>query len=216
MIDLLNIDCMDFMRDIPDKYFDLAICDPPYGSSIMAKNKYQRHKTTDTTYRNKSIPEPEYYKELYRVSEHQIIWGCQYQLPFMRPEGSFIVWDKKADPDLHNMSSCDIAWYSKRERIKTFDGHWCGAVKFERELTIHIHQKPIGLYAWILKNYATPGMKILDTHLGSGSSAIAAHQFGISEFIGCEIDKDYYGAAVKRFNLVTSQQSLFRADNINQ
>jgi len=195
------------MRGLPDKAFELAIVDPPYGSSIMSKNKFQRHKTTDTTYRNKTIPAPEYYAELYRVSERQIIWGCQYQLQFMKPEGCFIVWDKKADPDLHNMSAVDVAWYSKREKIRKFTGHWCGAVKFETEPTIHIHQKPVGLYRWLLKHYAKPGDKILDTHGGSMSSAIAAHDMGF-DMVLCELDKDYYEAGYKRFKEKTKQLKL--------
>lgn len=207
-IELLHIDCMDYMKGLPDKAFDLAICDPPYGSSIMAKNKFQRHGTTDTTYRNKSIPPAEYYKELYRVSKNSIIWGCQYQMEFLLPGGSFIVWDKKADPDLHNMSSCDIAWWSERKAIRTFNGHWCGAVKFENEPTIHIHQKPIGLYKWLLKNYASPGDSILDTHGGSRSLAIACHQMGF-DHVSCEIDKYYHESSVKRFNNAIMQQSLF-------
>lgn len=205
--EVFNEDNMIGMARYPDKFFDLAIVDPPYGSSIMSKNKYQRHRTTDTTYRNKSIPDPEYYTELYRVSQRQIIWGCQYQMPYMKRDGSFIVWDKKADPDIHNMSSCDIAWYSKRERIRTFRGHWCGAVKFENEPTIHIHQKPVGLYRWLLKHYAQSGDKIIDTHMGSQSSRIAAYQMGF-DYYGWEIDKDYFEAGNKRFKEQTAQLKL--------
>ena len=139
-----NEDCIEGLKRFEDGFFDLAICDPPYGNRIMSKNKFQRHKTKDTTYRNETIPSPEYYEQLYRVSKRQIIWGCQYQMPFMKPEGSFIIWDKKADPDLHNMSSCDVAWYSERKQIRKFTGHWCGAVKFENEPTIHIHQNLSG------------------------------------------------------------------------
>lgn len=201
-------DCVELMKQYKDGHFDLAIVDVPYGSSIMAKNKYQRHKTTDTTYRNKETPGQDYWNELYRVSKHQIIWGCQYLMPYLKPEGSFIVWDKKANPDLHNMSSCDIAWYSKRKQIKTFDGHWCGAVKFEKEPTIHIHQKPIGLYKWLLMNYAENGFKILDTHLGSGSSRIAAYKLGF-EFVGMEIDETYYNRQEKRFYEHYSQPDLW-------
>lgn len=195
------------MKRLPDDFFDLAICDPPYGSSIMAKNKFQRHKSTDTTYRNKEIPTAEYYEQLYRVSKHQIIWGCQYQMQFMKPKGSFIIWDKKADPDKHNMSACDVAWHSKRERIRKFTGHWCGAVKFEMEPTIHIHQKPVGLYKWLLKHYASKGMKIFDTHLGSGSSRIAAYQMGF-DFWACEIDKTYFDRQEIRFRNKISQLEL--------
>ena len=199
-----NMDCMEGMKQFPDKFFELAIVDPPYGSSIMAKNKFQRHKTNATTYRNKSIPAAEYYYELKRVSQRSIIWGCQYQMKYLNPKGSFIIWDKKADPDLHNMSACDVAWYSERKQIKKFTGHWCGAVKCETEPTIHIHQKPISLYRWLLSNYAKQGDKILDTHMGSQSSRIAAHQMGF-DYWGYEIDKDYFEAGCKRFDLVTSQ-----------
>lgn len=202
-----NEDCMDMMRRYPDKFFDLGVIDPPFGNGIMAKNKFQRHKNTDTSYRNLSIPSPEYYIELYRVCKETIIFGCQYQLPYLKFPGSFIVWDKKADPDLHNMSSCDIAWYSKKERIRTFRGHWCGAVKFEKEPTIHIHQKPIGLYKFIFKHYSKPGFKLLDTHLGSGSSAIAAHEMSI-DFYGCELDEINFNRQQRRFNEYLQQQKL--------
>jgi site-specific DNA-methyltransferase (adenine-specific) len=202
-----NQDCMIGMKEFPDKFFDLAIVDPPYGSNIMKKNKFQRHNTTDTSYRNESIPPPEYYKELYRVSINTIIWGCQYQLPFLIPKGSFIIWDKGADPDLHNMSACDVAWYSKRERIRKFKGHWCGAVKCESEETIHIHQKPKSLYLWLLKHYAQKGDKILDTHMGSQSSRIAAYQMGF-DYWGYEIDAEYFEKGNKRFKEQTAQLSL--------
>lgn len=210
-----NIDCMMGMAQYPDKYFELAIVDPPYGSSIMAKNKFQKHKTTDTTYRNKSIPAPEYYEQLVRVSKERIIWGCQYQMQFMNPSGSFIIWDKKADPDLHNMSAVDVAWYSKRERIRKFTGHWCGAVKCEAEKTIHIHQKPVALYKWLLNKYAIPGDKILDTHLGSGSSRIAAYDLGY-DFYGYELDLDYFNSQEQRFARHISQQSLFKPQELTQ
>lgn len=209
-----NCDNMDFMGRYPDGFFDLGLLDPPYGSSIMAKNKFQRHKTTDSTYRNKNIPGADYYKEVKRVCKATIIWGCQYQMEYLNADGSFIVWDKKADPDLHNMSSCDIAWYSKRKQIKTFDGHWCGAVKFEREATIHIHQKPIGLYKWLLNNYAEQGFKILDTHLGSGSSRIAAHELGF-DFYGCEIDEKHFNDQQRRFEKYVNQTRLFMPSQIN-
>lgn len=205
--EVYNIDCMEGMKQFPDKYFDLAIVDPPFGLSDAKKNKFRRHKET-FTYKNKSIPGPEYFKELERVSKQSIIWGCQYMLQYLNPNGSFVVWNKKADPDLHNMSSCDIAWYSKRDKIRTFEGHWCGAVKFETEPTIHIHQKPVGLYKWLLHHYAEPGFKLLDTHLGSGSSRIAAYDMGF-DFWGYEIDPDYFAAQEKRFQQFKAQQKLF-------
>lgn len=199
MINTYNMDCMEFMKSIPDNYYDLAIVDPPYGSSIMAKNKYQRHKTKDTTYRNKNIPSKEYFIELRRVSKNQIIFGAQYVLEHLLPGGCFIVWDKGADPDLHNMSAVDIAYYSKREKVRKYYAHWCGAAKCEPEPTIHIHQKPIKLYKWLLKNYAKEGDKILDTHGGSGSIMLACHDMGF-DLDWIELDPDYYKAAIKRFN----------------
>lgn len=202
-----NKDCMIGMKQFPDKHFDLAIVDPPFGLGDMGKNKSARHKDTHT-YDNKSIPGPEYFQELKRVSRASIIWGCQYMMPLLNPDGSFIIWDKKADPDLHNMSSCDVAWYSKRERIKIFHGHWCGAVKIPMEETIHFHQKPVTLYKWLLKNYTESSFKILDTHLGSGSSRIAAYELGF-DFTGYEIDPDYFAAQEKRFKQHTSQTRLF-------
>ena len=206
--DVYLMDCIEGMKQFPDKHFDLAIVDPPYGSSIMRKNKYQRHNTTDTSYRNKSIPSPEYYEQLERVSKRSIIWGAQYMMPYLDPSGSFIIWDKGADPDLHNMSACDVAWYSKRERIRKVYLHWCGCVKCERVETIHIHQKPVKLYRWLLSNYAKPGDKILDTHLGSGSSRIAAHEYGF-DFTGFEIDKDYFESQENRWKEYINQSQLF-------
>lgn len=193
-----NMDCMEFLRQCPDKFFELAIVDPPYGSSIMAKNKHQRHKTTATSYRNKTIPGKEYFSELERVSKATTIFGAQYMMEFLKPGGSFIVWDKGADPDKHNMSSCDIAYYSKRVKVKKIYLHWCGAVKCEKEPTIHIHQKPVSLYAWLLKNYAKKGDRILDTHLGSQSSRIAAHKLGF-DFWGTELDPKFYADGNERF-----------------
>lgn len=202
-----NADCMLGMATYPDKYFDLAIVDPPFGLADTTKNKNRRHKDTGT-YKNTEIPGPEYFKELARVSRHSIIWGCQYMMPFLNPEGSFIVWNKKADPDLHNMSSCDVAWYSKRERIRIFEGHWCGAVKCESEPTIHIHQKPVKLYTWLLIHYGHSSFKILDTHVGSGSSRIAAYDLG-KEYVGFEIDPTNFANQEKRFNQFKSQTKLF-------
>lgn len=205
---LYNIDCMEGMKQFPDKFFELAIVDPPYGSSIMQKNKRQRHRTTDTTYRNKAIPSAAYYAELDRVSQRSIIWGAQYQIQYLKPGGSFIIWDKGADPDLHNMSAVDVAWYSERSRIRKAYFHWCGAAKCENEPTIHIHQKPVRLYRWILSKYAKPGDKILDTHVGSASSLIACIDMGF-DYVGFELDSDYHTAATERIEVFQSQLKLF-------
>lgn len=207
-ITITNEDNMLLMARYPDNYFDLAIVDPPYGSNIMGKNKLQRHGTTDTSYRNKEIPSKEYFEQLYRISKNQIIWGAQYMMEHLVPGGSFIVWDKGAEPKLHNMSACDIAYFSKRTRIERLKANWCGAVKCEREPTIHIHQKPVLLYKWLLDKYATPGDKILDTHLGSGSIAIACHDYGY-ELTACELDHEYYINAIERLQKHTNQLKLF-------
>jgi site-specific DNA-methyltransferase (adenine-specific) len=207
-VTLYNCDCMELLRQTPDKYYSLSIVDPPYGNSILKRNKHQKHNAKGT-YRNEAIPNDDYYSELIRVSKNQIVWGFQYQYHKMPPGGSCIIWDKGAEPDLHNISACDIAWTSLKIRIERIYLHWCGAVKCETEETIHIHQKPIQLYRWLLRKFAVPEFKIIDTHLGSGSSAIAAYDFGCAEFVGCEIDKDYYDAAVKRLNIHKMQQKLW-------
>lgn len=203
-----NIDCVEYMKLVPPKFFDLAIVDPPYGLSDLKKNKNSRHKTNDdTTYKNDSIPGAEYFIELSRVSKNTIIWGCQYMIPFLNSGGSFIIWDKGADPDMHNMSSCDVAWYSNRQRIRKFKGHWCGAVKCEMEPTIHPHQKPVSLYRWLLKHYAKPEYKILDTHMGSQSSRLAAYDMGY-DYWGCELDPYYFKKGEERFEVFRAQLKI--------
>lgn len=209
-ITLLNIDCMKYMAKLPDKAFDLAIVDPPFGLRDLSKNPLRASRGFETTYKNDSIPPPSYFKELYRVSKRSIIFGSQYFLEHLQPGGSFIVWDKGADPDKQHMSSCDVFWYSERQRIRIFQGLWCGACKFESRKTTHIHERPVGLYSWLLKHYAKAGVRILDTHLGSGSSAISAYYFGC-DFVGCELDKDYYINLVERFNEETKQKDIFQA-----
>lgn len=206
-IELLNIDCMEYMARQPDGAFDLAIVDPPFGINDLKKNRLAAHKGHETTYLNTKAPDAEYFAELKRVAKASIICGCQYYMQHLDPRGSFIVWDKQADPNLHHMSSCEIAWYSKRERIRTFRGAWCGAVKVEPRKTTHPHEKPTLYYKWLLAHYADPDMRVLDTHLGSGSSAIAAHYFGC-DFVGCEIDSDYHRAALLRLENETRQKTL--------
>lgn len=204
---VFNEDCLIGLSSFPDKFFDFGMLDPPFGSSIMAKNKKQRHRTTDSGYRNKEIPHPEWFAEIDRVCSRYIIWGAQYMLPYLRPGGSFVVWDKKADPTLHNMSSCDVGWINERHRIRTFRGAWCGAVKCEIERTIHIHQKPVSLYRWLLHHYAKPGDKILDTHMGSQSSRIAAFSMGF-DFWGWEIEPKYFESGNSRFKERTRQLEI--------
>jgi site-specific DNA-methyltransferase (adenine-specific) len=212
--EVFNMDCMEGMSQFPDKYFDLAIVDPPFGLKDLNKNKFRRHKEK-TTYTNDSIPGADYFAELERVSKASIIWGCQYMMEHLNPDGSFVIWNKKADPDLHNMSACDVAWYSKRSKIRIFDGHWCGAVKIDNEQTIHPHQKPVALYDWLLFHYAQSSFKILDTHLGSGSHRIAAERYGL-DFTGFEMDKTHFDNSELRFKQYKSQLNLFTKVSVKE
>ncbi len=213
-IELLNVDCMEYMATCEDNAFDLAIVDPPYGigrsGQAETQNKERNPKQNRKYFEDKAwdmaIPSPEYFKELERVSKNQIIWGGNYFVERLsQAKKGWIVWDKgqygltMSDGELA-YSSFDYPlriWKMNRYRL-----HQEGAG------TIHPTQKPILLYDWLLTNYAEPGQRILDTHLGSGSSAIAAHYFGC-DFVGCEIDKDYYDAAVARFNAETAQVDMF-------
>ena len=208
-IQLLNEDNMSVMARYPDKFFDLAIVDPPYGNTTDVMNvgntgKSHSAKRKQTKLYENKAPETMYFEELKRVSKRQIIWGAN----FFGLKGGYICCNKNGTA----FGECELAYDSGSSAVRLFEYTWNGMIQGNmknKEIRIHTHQKPVALYKWILDKYAKPGDKILDTHLGSGSNAIAAHQFGISEFVGCEIDKDYYEAAVKRFNLVTSQKSLF-------
>jgi site-specific DNA-methyltransferase (adenine-specific) len=205
MIELLNCDCMDYMATLPDKAFDLAIVDPPYGIGMDGGNVGYKgfnnflKKSWDST-----PPDLNYFLELKRVSKEQIIWGGNYfALPTTR---CFLIWDKGAGFKGRTYAECEQAWtsFDKNARIYQYDPLCNGAYKGK----IHPTQKPVKLYEWLLHNYAKPEQRILDTHLGSGSSAIAAHYFGV-DFVGCELDEDYYNAAKKRFEQCTAQTSLF-------
>ena len=200
-VELLHMDCMDYLRECEDNAFDLAIVDPPYGIGMSggkvgnSKLDYKKFHGED-----KSGPAPEYFNELFRVADHQIIWGGNY---FGLPRcPCFIVWDK-VQPEDFTMAMCEYAWTNFTSPAKVFKQRIVSA-----DVTrIHPTQKPVRLYSWLLEKYAEPGQRILDTHLGSGSSAIAAHYFGV-DFVGIEIDKDYYDAACKRFDAETAQMDL--------
>lgn len=192
------MDCMAGMAEYPDKYFDLAIVDPPYG--IVSQQKrgigsriYVSGKMNDW---NGNKPDAAYFKELFRVSRFQIVWGANN---FVLPESEyFIVWDKQQA--VPNFASAEYAWTNVRMPAKVFQysTHQMVATRKKESGKIHPTQKPIDLYEWLLKNYAKPGDKILDTHLGSGSSRIAAYKLGF-DFYGFEIDPDYFRDADKRF-----------------
>lgn len=192
-----NMDCMEFMKALPDKAFDLAVVDPPYGIGISNNPVRQAHERKNW---DKTIPDKEYFTELFRVSKNQIIWGGNYyDLP---PTQNLIVWDKQ-QPEDFSLAMCEFAWCSIQKPAKIFRY----SVLTEKG-KIHPTQKPVALYKWILSRYAKPGDKILDTHLGSGSSRIAAYDMGF-DFVGCEIDKEYFDKQEERFAIHTAQTRMF-------
>jgi site-specific DNA-methyltransferase (adenine-specific) len=199
-IKIINQDCMTAMSQMKSKEFDLAIVDPPYGIGDKFKGgksgKMQFNEIVNKAW--DVAPSPEYFSELFRVSNNQIIWGGNYfSLP---PSRGMIVWDKLISEDF-SLAMVELAWTSFDALAKLF------RLPTPKNGKIHPTQKPVALYQWLLKNYAKPGDRILDTHLGSGSSAIAADIMGF-DFVGYEIDKDYYEAALDRFNRHKQQQVL--------
>ena len=207
MIHLHNMDCMEAMAQMPDNAFDLAIVDPPYGikqhKGIRFHNKQNvLHKSKDWDYR---IPPKKYFEELKRVSQYYIIWGGNYFVDYLQNSRCWLVWNKKNGGN--NMSDCELAYTNFNSSVRMFsrshiEDHNQGIQ------SIHPTQKPIALYTFCLNKYAKKGWRILDTHLGSGSSAIAAYNAGY-EFHGYEIDTDYYNAAKKRFENHKRQLRMF-------
>ena len=197
---IYNADCMDIMSRYEDDYFDLAVVDPPYGIGISSNPVRQQHKKKKW---DDSIPQGEYFSELIRVSKNQIIWGGNYFFNYLGNTQGFLIWDKK-QPHNFSLAMCELAWTSIQKPAKMFRE----SVLSEKG-KIHPTQKPVRLYNWIYKNYAKEGQKILDTHLGSGSNAIAAHYAKMGEFVGCELDKHYYEASISRICNETKQLGLF-------
>jgi site-specific DNA-methyltransferase (adenine-specific) len=197
---------MALMSRYPYKYFDLAVVDPPYGLERLQKGSL-RLGGVKGNYKDKlewdKKPTEEYFKELFRVSKNQIVWGANNFV--MPPSEYFLIWDKAQTVD--NFASAEYAWVSmglkKPAKIYRYSIH-----KHNQTHKIHPTQKPVALYDWIFKNYAKQGDKILDTHLGSGSSRISAHKAGL-DFIGCELDHDYFAAAEKRYKDFAAQLNLF-------
>ena len=206
-----NMDCMEGMKQFPDKYFDLAIVDPPYGigyDTIAEKAGGTRSKNAATAKRiyhgggwDTKPPNDDYFTELFRVSKHQVIWGGNYykQLP---PTKCFICWDKRCNDQMtNNFADCEFAWCDKDLGVaRMFRFMWSGMLQNDmknKEERIHPTQKPVALYKWILTNYAKQGYKILDTHVGSASSLIACYDLGF-DYVGFEIDEEYYKLATKR------------------
>jgi site-specific DNA-methyltransferase (adenine-specific) len=216
MIELFNIDCMTYMATLPDKFFDLAIVDPPYGIGMdgqIGSCRVNTFKKQDQKKWDSKRPLQQYWDELYGISKNQIIFGANYFTKFLpkHPSMGWIFWDKQIGG---NFSEGEFIYTSFDRAAKKIhipieknrvSNNSQKAIQYQR---IHPTQKPVQLYKWLLKNYATPDMKIIDTHLGSGSLAIAAYDFGC-DFVGCEIDKEYFDAAVKRYNIHIMQKTLF-------
>ncbi len=202
---IILADCMDIMKDIPDKYFDLAIVDPPYGigmdgqkESISTNRFHHDFKGWDT-----AIPDKEYFIELFRVSENQIIWGGNYMVENLKNSRCWLIWDK-----IQEFSGADfeMAWTSFNKSAKAF--RMSRVEAYTNQDKIHPTQKPVALYRWLLQNYAKPGDKIIDTHSGSGSLACACHLEKF-DFLAIEKDADYYKASVERLDTLRSQGVLF-------
>lgn len=203
-----NQDCMEGMKEFPDKYFDLAIVDPPYGIGVnhnMGRRKGDKPSNFKPAVWDKEPPPIEYFNELIRVSKNQIVWGANHFISRMPFDSScWLMWDKGFSEDV-SFAQFEMAWTSFDGVCKKYDKP---SIQQDR---IHPTQKPVQLYRWILKNYAgsSIGTKILDTHLGSGSSRIAAYDMGF-DFYGFEIDKDYYEAQEKRFKQHKAQLKIFQ------
>ena len=215
-IEVFNEDCMIGLKKMRDNEFDLAIIDPPFGLKISKKalgemgGSYPVPKNYKKGNWDAEPPGPEFFKELFRVSKNQIIWGANHfisRIPFDSP--CWIFWDKENGPCSY--ADGELAWTSFKRPVRRFRYKWRGFIKGKgdglKERKIHPTQKPVALYKYLLKNFSKKGERILDTHLGSGSIAIACWDLGM-DLVGFEIDKDYYEVAYKRFKEYTSQLKL--------
>lgn len=211
-----NCDCMELMKQYPDKFFELAVVDVPYGIGEDGSKNYTRSKlATAKNYKayygnDLKAPDSEYWNELERVSKNQIIWGANHFISKIPYDSScWIVWDK--DNGDNDFADCELAWTSFDTAVRKFKWKWAGMLQEnmkDKQTRIHPNEKPIALYDWIFHNYAKPDDKILDTHCGSGSSRIAAHKNNLY-FVGAEIDKEYWTAQEKRYKNFISQLKLF-------
>jgi len=205
-----NQDCLDAMKSMVDNQFDLAIVDPPYGidAAKMTMGKGSRNDTGKNKKKNwdNSIPSEEYFIELKRVSSNQIIWGANYMSEYMPNGKGWIYWNKNNGDD-NNFSDGEFAYSSKGVQSRHFKVSAFDNLRGGKD-RIHPTQKPVKLYEWLLMNYAKEGDKILDTHLGSGSIAIACHNLGY-DLTGYELDKEYYDNAIKRIKNHQSQTRIF-------
>jgi site-specific DNA-methyltransferase (adenine-specific) len=201
---ITNEDNMKLMKRYEDNHFDLAIVDPPYGIGESNKKQRTRKKHINRVLHkvkqwDNEIPSDEYFKELKRISKNQIIWGANYMVQHLEPSMGWIFWEKKIGGDF---SDGELAYTSFKRALKMYT-KWSGG-----NHKIHPTQKPVKLYEWLLMNYAKEGNKILDTHLGSGSIAIACHNLNY-DLTACELDKEYYDAAMKRLKQHQQQLTMF-------
>ena len=227
-LDLFHADCMEIMKQYPDKYFDLAIVDPPYGIGASKDSRVggsytvnlggKKHKVEAKAYTQKDWdfkkPTAEYWEQLKRVSKNQIVWGGNYFIANLHETSCWIVWNKKNGEN--NNADCELAWTSFDTAVRMFEWKWNGFLQQNmknKQERIHPTEKPIELYEWILKNYAEPNQKILDTHFGSGSIALAVDKANRLDnmnlhLTACEIDKDYIEASVNRISQSIKQQVI--------
>ena len=201
MINFHNVDCLEFMKGLPDKAFDLAICDPPYKDDVSGLS--QGHNRSSFTYAHFSPPTSEYIAELFRVSANQILWGFNYYMNLLPSTDACIFWNKHQNG---GFAEGELAW-SSVGKTRYFDR----AYQIDIGNKIHPTQKPVALYRWLLQNYAKPGWKILDTHGGSFSHAIACDIEGFDLDI-CELDPDYFAAGKKRFENHLLQPRMFNVE----
>ena len=223
-------DCMEFMKGIPDKYYELAIVDPPYGIGASADSRVGGSYTVNLGGIKKKVaakayipkdwdfqkPTFKYWDELKRVSKNQIVWGGNYFASNLRDTPCWIVWNKCNGEN--NNADCELAWTSFNTAVRMFNWKWNGMLQQNmknKEERIHPTQKPVALYKWLLQKYAKPGDKIFDSHVGSGSIRIACHDMGF-DFEGCEIDKDYWEAQEARYNQHIMQGDLFSGEDMQK
>jgi len=200
-----NRDCMEAMKEFPDNHFSLACVDPPYGIGDFSQSD-----AVQKVVWNDSVPSIEYFSELKRVSHRRIIWGANYYNCFDDGNGAVIWYKNIGHP---SMSHCEIASVSGQQKVDYIHINWSGGIRSMQNDFCHPCQKPVALYKWLLTKYAKPGDTILDTHLGSGSSRIAAYDLGF-DFTGYELDKDYFEAQEKRFADHIAQPKLFTPEAV--
>jgi len=213
-LEFFHADNMEIIRRYPDKYFDLAIVDPPYG---IGANKMTLGNGKRKIYRGENdwdntIPCLEYWNSLFRISKNQIVWGGNYMTEYLKPKSSWLFWDKGTGDN--DFADGELAWTSFGGALRKFQKSWVGANAKDEADRIHPTQKPVALYAWLLRNYAKPNDKIIDTHLGSNSIGIAVEKANSMDkmnlsFVGIELDPEYFEAGINRFKQHVRQKTIF-------